>query len=237
MDASTSASTTPAGLGSSRSIPIPISPTKPGYRAWRGRRAGNIRSWFVVSRKEPCAKRSAPRPRVNCSLRRPSPRPLRLLRPLRSLRPVERAHRARLEQLTRATGLFREEEVATAVELLDASLAGDDDYRFVGAFDGDELIGYACWGPTPGTEATHDLYWIVVEREHQGRGIGTQLLAEVEQRLTTHAARLIVVETSSRPDYAPTRSFYEARGYARTATIPRYYAPGDDLVIYTKDLT
>ena len=154
-----------------------------------------------------------------------------------SLRPVGRAHRARLEQLTRGTGLFRGEEVATAVELLDESLAGDDDYQFVGAFEDDHLVGYACWGPTPGTAATHDLYWIVVDREHQGRGIGTQLLAEVEQRLTTHDARLIVVETSSRPDYAPTRGFYETRGYTRTATIPGYYAPGDDLVVFTKDLT
>jgi ribosomal protein S18 acetylase RimI-like enzyme len=169
---------------------------------------------------------------VSCSLR-----PLHALRPLRSLQPVGRAHRARLEQLTRATGLFREEEIATAVELLDENLAGDDDYRFVGAFDGDQLIGYACWGQTPGTEATHDLYWIVVDRERQGQGIGTQLLTEVEQRLTTQDARLVIVETSSRADYEPTRRFYEARGYTRTATIPAYYAPGDDLVIYTKDLT
>jgi ribosomal protein S18 acetylase RimI-like enzyme len=154
-----------------------------------------------------------------------------------SLRPVGHAHRARLEQLTRGTGLFREEEVATAVELLDESLAGDDDYQFVGAFDADQLIGYACWGPTPGTLATSDLYWIVVDRERQGSGIGSQLLREVERLLTADGRRLVVVETSSRGDYQATRAFYEARGYTRTATIPGYYAPGDDLVIYTKDLT
>ena len=154
-----------------------------------------------------------------------------------SLRPVGHAHRARLEQLTRGTGLFREEEVATAVELLDESLAGDDDYRFVGAFEGDQLVGYACWGPTPGTVATSDLYWIVVDRQHQGAGIGSQLLTEVERRLMADGRRLVVVETSSRDDYQPTRGFYEARGYSRTATIPGYYAPGDDLVVFTKDLT
>jgi ribosomal protein S18 acetylase RimI-like enzyme len=154
-----------------------------------------------------------------------------------SLRPVGHAHRARLEQLTRGTGLFREEEVATAVELLDECLGGDDDYRFVGAFDGDQLVGYACWGPTPGTQATHDLYWIVVDRERQGSGVGTQLLGEVEQRLIADGCRLVVAETSSRDDYEPTRRFYEARGYTRAATIPGYYAPGDDLVVFTKDLT
>ena len=154
-----------------------------------------------------------------------------------SLRPVGRAHRARFEQLTRGTNLFREEEVATAVELLDESLAGDDDYQFVGAFADDQLVGYACWGATPGTIATSDLYWIVVERERQGGGIGSQLLSEVERRLAADRRRLVVVETSSRADYAPTRAFYEARGYTRTATIPGYYAPGDDLVVFTKDLT
>ncbi|MGH7674451.1 MAG: GNAT family N-acetyltransferase [Gemmatimonadales bacterium] len=154
-----------------------------------------------------------------------------------SLRPVGRAHRAALERLTRATGRFRDAEVATAVELLDASLAGDEDYRFVGAYDGDDLLGYACWGPTPGTEGTWDLYWIVVDTARQGRGIGTQLVGDVERRLAGDGARLIIVETSSRPDYAPTRAFYEHRGYTRAAAIPAYYAPGDDLVIYLKDLT
>ena len=153
-----------------------------------------------------------------------------------SLHPLGRAHRARLEQLTRDAGLFRTEEVATAVELFDECLAGDDDYRFVGAFDGDQLIGYACWGSTPGTVGTSDLYWIVVARERQGGGIGSQLLDDVERRLTADGRRLVVVETSSRADYAATRGFYDARGYTRTATVPGYYAPGDDLVIYTKDL-
>ena len=156
-----------------------------------------------------------------------------------SLRPVGRAHRDRLEELTRATGRFREEEVATAVELLEESLDGDDAYRFVGAFDrtAETLVGYACWGPTPGTEGTHDLYWIVVDQDQQGAGIGTLLLREVEGRVKAEGGRLVMVETSSRADYTHTRTFYEHRGYTRAATIPAYYAPGDDLVIYTKDLT
>jgi ribosomal protein S18 acetylase RimI-like enzyme len=153
-----------------------------------------------------------------------------------SLRPVGHAQLGPLERLTASTGLFRPEEVATAAELLAESLAGDDDYRFLGAYDGEELVGYACWGPTPGTAGTADLYWIVVEASRQGRGIGTELLAAVEGRLHADGCRQVVVETSSRPDYVATRAFYERRGYTRTATIPAYYAPGDDLVIYLKDL-
>jgi ribosomal protein S18 acetylase RimI-like enzyme len=154
-----------------------------------------------------------------------------------SLHPVGRAQRARLERLTAATGLFRPDEVAIAVELLDDAIAGDEDYRFLGAYTGDELVGYACWGPTPGTTGTFDLYWIVVDPARQGAGVGSQLLLAVEDRLTMDQGRLIVVETSSRRDYAPTRAFYERRGYTRAACLPGYYAPGDDLVIYLKDLT
>ncbi|HVH10829.1 MAG TPA: GNAT family N-acetyltransferase [Gemmatimonadales bacterium] len=153
-----------------------------------------------------------------------------------SLRPVGRAQRAQLERLTAATGLFRPDEVAIALELLDDSLAGDTDYRLLGAYAADDLVGYACWGPTPGTRGTYDLYWIVVDPTWQGRGIGTELLGAVEHTLVAAQGRLIVVETSSRAAYAPTRAFYERRGYARTATLPGYYAPDDDLVIYLKDL-
>jgi len=154
-----------------------------------------------------------------------------------SLRPVGREQRGPLERLTAATGLFRPEEVAIAVELLDDALAGDDDYRFLGAYADEVLVGYACWGPTPGTTGTFDLYWIVVDPVWQGRRVGTQLLTAVERQLAADAGRLIVVETSSRAQYAPTRAFYEHRGYAEAARLPGYYALGDDLVIYLKDLT
>lgn len=153
------------------------------------------------------------------------------------LRPVGRAQREPLERLVRATGRFRASEVRTAVELLDEALAGDDDYRFVGAYDGDVLQGYACWGPTPGTEGTHDLYWIVVDPARQGAGIGGALLRHVAEALSAIGGRLLVAETSGRSDYAPTRAFYEKHGFIRAATVAGYYAPGDDLVIYTKDLT
>src|SRR5260370_453347 len=71
----------------------------------------------------------------------------------------------------------------------------------------------------------------------QREGLGTELLRAVEDRLKTDRGRLVVVETSSRTDYAPTRAFYERRGYTQAARLPGYYAPGDDLVIYLKDLT
>src|SRR5688572_309336 len=110
-----------------------------------------------------------------------------------------------------------------------------DGYLFLGAFTPDEkLIGYACYGATPDTDRTWDLYWIAVDPSAQGTGSGTTLLSEVERRLLGLNARMLVVETSSRSDYAPTRRFYQARGYDETARVRDFYAPADDRIIFTK---
>ena len=129
-----------------------------------------------------------------------------------------------------------------ALEVFDAAVTGarpagaiEPDYTALGADAEGRLVGWICWGPTPCTLGTYDLYWMAVHPAAQGLGIGTALLAEMERRLAGRA-RLIVVETAGRADYAPTRRFYEARGYRATARIPEFYAPGDDLVVYTKQL-
>jgi ribosomal protein S18 acetylase RimI-like enzyme len=112
---------------------------------------------------------------------------------------------------------------------------GCSTYAFLGAFTpDDELVGYACYGPTPDTDRTFDLYWIAVDPDAQGGGGGTRLLTEVERRLQGQNARMLIVETSSRSEYAPTRHFYEKRGYAEAARVREFYAPLDDRIIFTK---
>jgi ribosomal protein S18 acetylase RimI-like enzyme len=113
--------------------------------------------------------------------------------------------------------------------------SANSDYAFLGAFTPeDELAGYVCYGPTPGTDRTFDLYWIAVDPAMHGAGIGTTLLTEVERRLTGQHARLLVVETSSRSDYAQTRAFYRRHGYTESARVHEFYAPSDDRIIFTK---
>jgi ribosomal protein S18 acetylase RimI-like enzyme len=163
--------------------------------------------------------------------------------------PLSTSHRARIEAIVRATGVFNDAEIGVAVELFDAacglqpaarssphadSRETQSDYEFIGAFEGDTLVGYACFGLTPGTDRTYDLYWIAVHPEAQRSGAGAALMNEVERQLEQRHARLIVVETSSRADYDPTRGFYHKRGYEETARLRGFYAPGDDRVVLTK---
>ena len=109
-------------------------------------------------------------------------------------------------------------------------------YEFVGSFSRDgQLVGYVCYGATPGTDRVYDLYWIAMHPEFQGEGGGTQLLDEVERRLRQREAGLLVVETSSRTDYAADATFLRERAATiSAASLADYYAPGDARVIYTK---
>jgi ribosomal protein S18 acetylase RimI-like enzyme len=162
-------------------------------------------------------------------------------------------YRDRVRDILVATGVFRLEEVDVGVELFDEAFGTSDrinesstsrtntpassDYSFLGAFTPDEtLAGFACYGPTPGTDRTYDLYWIAVHPAAQGSGSGTILLNEVERRLRGLNARMMVVETSSRSDYKDTRGFYIRRGYVEAARARDFYAPADDRITFTKRL-
>ena len=153
-----------------------------------------------------------------------------------ALGPLSAADRRRIEEITRAVLVFRDDEVPVALEVFDGAVGGSPDYIALGATVDERLVGWICWGPTPCTLGTYDLYWMAVDPTLQGSGIGAALLRAMEGRLAG-SARLIVVETAGRPDYRPTRAFYEARGYRKAAIIPDFYAPGDDQVVYVKTLT
>ena len=164
---------------------------------------------------------------------------------LGSLRPRDRE---RVAELLVSTAVFSRDEIDVALQLFDATVHDDDgsagaddaqapDYEFTGAFDGERLLGYACAGPTPATEGTFDLYWLAVDPTAQGKGIGTTLVRAVERELCDRGARMLLVETSSRPDYSNTRAFYARCGYIEAARIRDFYAPADDRIMLTTRLT
>jgi len=134
------------------------------------------------------------------------------------------------------TRFFRPDEIGIAREVLDAALTeGPNGHyqSFVAEVNG-ETIGWICYGPTPCTVGTFDIYWIGVASAWQGRGVGRALTAFAEQAIRDRGGRLFVVETSGRETYTPTRRFYEALGYHQAACIPDFYGPGDPRVIFIK---
>ena len=98
------------------------------------------------------------------------------------------------------------------------------------------LDGYACFGPIPATRSSFDLYWIAVDPKGHRRGLGRQLLVASEQRARALGAERMYVDTSSRDVYRPAHGLYTGSGYARVATLPDFYAPGDAKLIFVKTL-
>ena len=155
-----------------------------------------------------------------------------------------------IKKLVAATGVFHDFEVDIAVELVEERLRRGDPsgYHFLLAdgndgadseLSGDAGVpaGYTCWGPIPCTQGSYDIYWIAVNPKLQGQGLGQALMQETERRIVAAGGRRIYLETSGRPDYLPTRRFYDRCGYEVVATIANFYAEGDDKVVYAKVLT
>jgi len=155
---------------------------------------------------------------------------------IRELMPSDRKP---LVGLLKATGFFNKEEIGVAMELVADRLAlGEHShYRFAVAERGADVVGYAAWGPIPGTSESADLYWIAVAPAAQGHGVGRALLAESERWMAESGRVRIYVETAGRPQYAPTRAFYNACGYRVAAELEDFYSPGDAKVVFLKVLT
>jgi len=148
-------------------------------------------------------------------------------------------HRAELRRLVERTGFFTAAEADIALELLDEFWAKGADasgYRFVAAHLGARLAGYACFGPIPCSDTSHELYWIAVDPELQGRGLGRRLLERVVERVREEGGRQLYLDTSARASYAPTRRFYLASGFRIAATLEDFYRPGDGKTIFVREV-
>ena len=98
------------------------------------------------------------------------------------------------------------------------------------------VAGYICFGRTPMTEATWDLYWVVTHAEARGRGIAGSLIRAMERELVRRRANAIRVETSQKESHEAARRLYDRLGYPEHARVPDFYREGDDLIVYYKVL-
>lgn len=143
-----------------------------------------------------------------------------------------------LVALTEATGFFNAEEAESVRRMLGDYFENPDSEEYTWLVyrqePGGTALGFACYGPASFTVGTFDLYWIVVDKQHQDKKIGSALLEEMERDLLSRRARQLYIETSDKPQYAPTRAFYERRGYTLVAHFQDYYDIGDGKVVYCK---
>jgi ribosomal protein S18 acetylase RimI-like enzyme len=143
---------------------------------------------------------------------------------------------ARIKEIVSSTGYFRDDEILIAVELVEEWLLKGkaSGYEFLFAEVGGETIAYSCWGLIPCTLHSYDLYWIAAHKDFMNKGIGRALLRETENAIWKAGGTGIYVETSSKPQYIPTRAFYEKNGYILKARFEDYYDRGDDKIVYKK---
>ncbi len=154
------------------------------------------------------------------------------------IRPTVREDHALILDILRRTDYFTEEEVDIADELLDSYFENNlESGYWTYTAETDKVSGYVCYGPTPLTDGTYDIYWIAVDPEQQGKKIGTELLSYAENDIAKNRGRLITVYTSSQEKYLSTRNFYLRRGYHEGCRIKDYYRRGDDLVVYVKQIS
>jgi ribosomal protein S18 acetylase RimI-like enzyme len=158
------------------------------------------------------------------------------------VRPVCAADRPGLAALIRHDGLFTEAEVTVALELVDHAIARPDNEYLVliaesagtEAKAAAELLGYVCYGPSPMTIGTWDLYWIVSHPTARGRGVASVLVGAMENDIRRQDGKRIRVETSGQEEYGSAHRFYQRNAYPEVARLKDYYKPGDDLVIMMK---
>jgi ribosomal protein S18 acetylase RimI-like enzyme len=137
-----------------------------------------------------------------------------------------------------STPEFLLREVVVAEELIDAYLSDgiDSGYHILVSENDGKITGYICYGETPLTKGTWDIYWIAVDRTYQGRGVGGALMKTAENEIKELHGRLAIIETSSKADYNKTRKFHASQGYVEIAIIPDFYEVNDGKVIMVKRL-
>ena len=152
------------------------------------------------------------------------------------IRAMTRGDKPPLMQILRRTPEFKPAEVVVAEEVIDAYL--DDPqgsgYHTLVAEIGGAVVGYICFGPTPLTEGTWDIYWMAVDPDRRRQGIGGALMEAAEEPIRQAGGRLAMIETSSSPSYENTRRFHTRHGYETLARIPDFYSIGDDMLIMRK---
>lgn len=94
------------------------------------------------------------------------------------------------------------------------------------------LKGFAFAREEEATDRTWNILALAVDPSAQGQGLGRKLVIEMEERLSD--ARLLIIETTQRPDQEAARALYLKLGYTQVAQIPDFYSAGEDKIVFLK---
>ena len=141
-------------------------------------------------------------------------------------------------QILKSTGFFKSHEIDVAIELVEERLKNGEGcgYQFYFLEIEGRTVAYGCYGEIPCTIKNYDLYWLAVEGNLRGQGLGRILLEKIESDIKSHAGRGIYIETSNKEQYTPTVAFYEKCNYEKVGVFKDFYDIDDNKVVYYKKL-
>jgi len=149
------------------------------------------------------------------------------------VRPTEKHDVEAIMKMIGVSGQFDADGLEHVRSTLEEHLASGSRNLWLTA-DDSEPVGVAYCAPEPVAPGGWNLLMLWIRPDRHGRGHGSALVQKVESMLEDQAARLLIVETSGLPDFAPARAFYQKCGFVHEATIKSYFAQGDDKLVLTK---
>lgn len=144
-----------------------------------------------------------------------------------------------IEDILKSTGFFYDFEIEIALGLVDDTMsygAEECGYHWMKLTDEDGLVAFAQYVKESFSVHSWNLYWIAVHENSRHKKLGSVLLKAVEDDIRNNGGKILWLDTSGRPLYAPTEKFYQKNGYTLQASLKDYYAPGDPKQIYAKVL-
>lgn len=142
-----------------------------------------------------------------------------------------------IRKIVKSTNFFYDYEIDVAVELIEERIkkGAESGYDFIFIDYNNQTMGYACYGSTPCTKYSYDLYWIAILNDFRNHGLGKIIVNEVEKEIKKIGGKNLYIETSSQEKYLPTQKFYENCGYKLEAILKDFYNDNDNKLIYSKN--
>ncbi len=142
-----------------------------------------------------------------------------------------------IRRIVESSGYFSREEIEIAVELIDERIARGDasGYHFLFADSPTGMLGYTCFGPIPATESSYDLYWIAIDEDLRGRGLGATAGADGRVRRIPWGGATYYIEPLAGTGRLHAGILYTC-GYRRSVS-ERFVLAGDGKLITCRELS